>query len=147
MRDELIPLRCAVGPRKFGAQASQNFEPYLGAVLIDVPMVLLLFAWHGRVTAIKERKKALAGSVVKIAGRDVMLSKKIMISIVMVPLLWLFYAVLMVALTDWGLSTKVNNSQHYSTGRKRAGTCQPRLSLDLFGGRRRAWSIACRERH
>lgn len=62
-----------------------------------------------RVTAIKERKKALAGSVVKIAGRDVMLSKKIMISIVMVPLLWIFYAVLMVALTNWELSTKVNN--------------------------------------
>lgn len=60
-------------------------------------------------TAIKERKKALAGSVVKIAGRDVMLSKKIMISIVMVPLLWLFYAVLMMALTDWELSTKVIN--------------------------------------
>lgn len=57
----------------------------------------------------KERKKALAGSVVKIAGRDVMLSKKIMISIVMVPLLWLFYAVLMMALTDWELSTKVRN--------------------------------------
>ncbi|CAN0527931.1 unnamed protein product, partial [Scytosiphon promiscuus] len=34
-----------------------------------------------RTTALKERKKALAGSVVKIAGRDVMLSKKIMISI------------------------------------------------------------------
>ncbi|CAM9628551.1 unnamed protein product [Ectocarpus sp. 6 AP-2014] len=60
-----------------------------------------------RVTAIKERKKALAGSVVKIAGRDVMLSKKIMISIVMVPLLWMFYAVLMMALTDWEFSTKV----------------------------------------
>lgn len=66
-----------------------------------------------RVTAIKERKKALAGSVVKIAGRDVMLSKKIMISIVMVPLLWLFYAVLMMALTDWELSTKVG-SRHSS---------------------------------
>ena len=38
-----------------------------------------------------------------------MLSKKIMISIVMVPLLWLFYAVLLVVLTDWELSTKVNN--------------------------------------
>lgn len=60
-----------------------------------------------RITAIKERKKALAGSVVKIAGRDVMLSKKIMISIVMVPLLWLFYAVLLMLLTSWNLSTKV----------------------------------------
>lgn len=47
--------------------------------------------------------------MVKIAGRDVMLSKKIMISIVMVPLLWIFYAVLMVLLTDWELSTKVSS--------------------------------------
>lgn len=69
--------------------------------------MFICMEWNGRVTAIKERKKALAGSVVKIAGRDVMLSKKIMISIVMVPLLWLFYAVLMMALTDWEFSTKV----------------------------------------
>lgn len=71
-----------------------------------------------RVTAIKERKKALAGSVVKIAGRDVMLSKKIMISIVMVPLLWLFYAVLMMALTDWELSTKVSNLTSLHVGKR-----------------------------
>lgn len=57
--------------------------------------------------AMKERKKALAGSVVKIAGRDVVLSKKIMISIVMVPLLWMFYAVLLMLLTSWNISTKV----------------------------------------
>lgn len=57
--------------------------------------------------ALKERKKALAGSVVKIAGRDVMMSKKIIISIVMVPALWLFYAVLLMTLTTWSLSTKV----------------------------------------
>lgn len=55
----------------------------------------------------KERKKALAGSVVKIAALDVVLSKKIMISIVMVPLLWLFYAVLLILFTDWDLATKV----------------------------------------
>lgn len=55
----------------------------------------------------KEREKALAGSVVKIAALDVVLSKKIMISIVMVPLLWIFYAVLLIVFTDWDLSTKV----------------------------------------
>ena len=55
----------------------------------------------------KERKRALAGSVVKIAAFDVVLSKKIMISIVMVPLLWIFYAVLLMMFVDWDLSTKV----------------------------------------
>lgn len=55
----------------------------------------------------KEREKALAGSVVKIAALDVVLSKKIMISIVMVPLLWIFYAILLILFTDWDLSTKV----------------------------------------
>lgn len=85
-------------------------------------------------TAIKERKKALAGSVVKIAGRDVMLSKKIMISIVMVPCLWLFYAVLMMALTDWELSTKVNysHSKASSTGQMGRRWC-PRLCLGWRG--------------
>lgn len=62
-----------------------------------------------RVMAMKERKKALAGSVVKIAGRDVMLSKKIMISIVMVPLLWLFYSALLMIFTSWNLSSKVKS--------------------------------------
>lgn len=57
----------------------------------------------------KERKKALAGSVVKIAGRDVMLSKKIMISIVFVPLLWFFYAGLLMVFTTWNRSTKVTD--------------------------------------
>lgn len=84
--------------------------------------------YHGRVTAIKERKKALAGSVVKIAGRDVMLSKKIMISIVMVPLLWLFYAVLMMALTDWELSTKVSSLTSLHLGKTDPDTDQTRLN-------------------
>lgn len=63
-----------------------------------------------RIMAMKERKKALAGSVVKIAGRDVMLSKKIMISIVIVPLLWLFYAGLLMVFTTWNRSTKVTDN-------------------------------------
>lgn len=58
--------------------------------------------------ALKERKKALAGSVVKIAARDVMLSQKIIISIVVVPMLWIFYSVLLMLLCDWNFSTKVN---------------------------------------
>ncbi|CAM9495549.1 unnamed protein product, partial [Sphacelaria rigidula] len=72
------------------------------SLILNLPVGIV-----ARVTAAHERKKALAGSVVKIAGRDVMMSKKIMISIVIVPLLWLFYAVLLMVLTSWSLSTKV----------------------------------------
>ena len=101
-------------------------------------------------TAIKERKKALAGSVVKIAGRDVMLSKKIMISIVMVPCLWLFYAVLMMALTDWGVSTKVSNDfrhskQHWANGW--AAGCVASLLWLAIAILLKAWSSACRKFH
>lgn len=60
-----------------------------------------------RILALKEREKALAGSVVKIAARDVVLSKKIMISIVVVPALWMIYAVLLMLFTTWNTPTKV----------------------------------------
>lgn len=78
-------------------------------ILASVPSLILNLPVGvvARIMALKERKKALAGSVVKIAGRDVMMSKKIIISIVMVPALWLFYAVLLMTLTTWSLSTKV----------------------------------------
>ncbi|CAM9482234.1 unnamed protein product, partial [Laminaria digitata] len=78
-------------------------------ILASVPSFILNLPVGivARVTAMKERKKALAGSAVKIAGRDVMLSKKIMISIVMVPLLWLFYSALLMMLTSWDFSSKV----------------------------------------
>ena len=61
----------------------------------------------GATEAAKERKKALAGSVVKITARDVMLSHKIIISLVLVPLLWIAYALALSLLTDWQTSTKV----------------------------------------
>ncbi|DBA01476.1 TPA: hypothetical protein N0F65_005595 [Lagenidium giganteum] len=48
-----------------------------------------------------EQKKALAGSKVKVAGRDVLLSKKIMFSMVAVPALWFSYLVAAVVFTDW----------------------------------------------
>ncbi|CAM9294427.1 unnamed protein product [Phaeothamnion confervicola] len=55
--------------------------------------------------AAKERKKALAGSVVKVTARDVMMSKKIIISIVMVPALWVAYALALLAFADMEPST------------------------------------------
>lgn len=80
-----------------------------GKKTCDHDVLLTCLALSSRIMAMKERKKALAGSVVKIAGRDVMLSKKIMISIIFVPLLWLFYAGLLVVFTAWNLSTKVGD--------------------------------------
>jgi len=58
-----------------------------------------------RILAEKHRKKSLAGSKVKITGRDVMLSKKITLSIVLVPTLWVVYAVALYFLTGLAFST------------------------------------------
>jgi len=60
-----------------------------------------------RKMAESERKRALAGSVVKITGKDVMMTKKIIISIVMVPSLWILYAFIICFFTNWGNSLKV----------------------------------------
>lgn len=54
-----------------------------------------------RYVASQEQKKALAGSKVKVAGRDVVLSKKIAFSMVAVPVLWLTYGVILAIVTDW----------------------------------------------
>lgn len=48
-----------------------------------------------RVVSSREQKKALAASRVKIEARDVVMSKKITLSIVLVPTLWVTYAVLL----------------------------------------------------
>lgn len=48
-----------------------------------------------------EQKRALAGSKVKVAGRDVILSKKIQFSIVAVPVLWVMYLIAAIVFTDW----------------------------------------------
>lgn len=48
-----------------------------------------------------EQKRALAGSKVKVAGRDVILSKKIQFSIVAVPVLWFVYLLTAIVFTDW----------------------------------------------
>jgi glycerol-3-phosphate O-acyltransferase / dihydroxyacetone phosphate acyltransferase len=82
---------------------------FLVALLAAIPSLILNapVGLVARVMAETERKRALAGSVVKITARDVMMSKKIIISIVMVPTLWLAYAALLFFLSDWQTSTKV----------------------------------------
>lgn len=70
----------------------------LPTLLLNAPVGLL-----AKFLAERHRKKALAGSRVKIAAVDVMLSKKITLSIVLVPSLWLLYAVLLYCLTPLSL--------------------------------------------
>ena len=48
-----------------------------------------------------EAKKDLQNSRVKLAGRDVLLSKKIVFSIAAVPVLWVFYAVLLLCFSNF----------------------------------------------
>lgn len=52
-----------------------------------------------RVWSSREQKKALAASRVKIEAKDVVMSKKITLSIVLVPTLWVVYAALLLTLS------------------------------------------------
>jgi glycerol-3-phosphate O-acyltransferase/dihydroxyacetone phosphate acyltransferase len=58
-----------------------------------------------RIFSSREQKKALAASRVKIEARDVVLSKKITLSIVLVPTLWIVYAILLYRYTSLQPST------------------------------------------
>lgn len=80
---------------------------FLIFALASIPSFILNapVGFLARYVARAEQKKALAGSKVKVAGRDVILSKKIMFSMVAVPALWLFYFFAAVVLTDWYLSS------------------------------------------
>lgn len=71
-------------------------------LFLNAPVGLL-----ARYFANVEKKKALAGSKVKITGRDVMLSKKILFSVVAVPSLWIFYLFLACTCTNWYWSSIV----------------------------------------
>jgi glycerol-3-phosphate O-acyltransferase/dihydroxyacetone phosphate acyltransferase len=82
---------------------------FLVFILASVPSIILNapVGLVARILAAKERERALAGSVVKVTARDVMLSKKIIISIVMVPTLWFMYIAGLFLFTSWDLSIKV----------------------------------------
>lgn len=77
--------------------------------LASIPSLLLNFpvgvAAHYWANA--EAKKDLKASRVKLAARDVLLSKKIQFSLVAVPVLWVIYAFLMTFFTSWRMKTIV----------------------------------------
>lgn len=70
------------------------------SLFLNAP-VGLAASWY----ASKERKKDLAKSRVKLFGRDVLMSKKILFSLVAVPVLWVTYAVLLCLFTNWEFRT------------------------------------------
>ncbi|KAF0689104.1 Aste57867_19376 [Aphanomyces stellatus] len=76
-------------------------------VLASIPSFVLNapVGLMARYVARAEQTKALAGSNVKIAARDVVLSKKISFSMVAVPTLWLSYTLLAILFTDWSWSS------------------------------------------
>ena len=76
------------------------FLALIPAVLLNLPIGLL-----SNIYAEAKRKKALANSTVKIKGMDVLLSEKVIFCIVMVPTLWIFYAVIAVLFTPMDART------------------------------------------
>ena len=75
------------------------FIASIPAVMLNAPVGLIANLW-----AAKEAKVALAGSRVKLRAKDVIMSQKIIVSLVAVPSLWILYALLMSFFTN--LSTK-----------------------------------------
>jgi hypothetical protein len=70
------------------------------SLLLNAPVGFAANYW-----AYREAKKDLKASRVKVAARDVLLSKKIVFSLVAVPALWVFYAFLAFFCTNWRLQT------------------------------------------
>jgi hypothetical protein len=70
------------------------------SLLLNAPVGFAANYW-----AYREAKKDLKASRVKVAARDVLLSKKIVFSLMAVPLLWVFYAFLAFFCTNWRLRT------------------------------------------
>jgi glycerol-3-phosphate O-acyltransferase / dihydroxyacetone phosphate acyltransferase len=70
------------------------------AIFLNLPVGLIARYW-----ALHRREKALRASKVKVKGMDVMLSEKVLLCIVLVPSLWIFYAILLIKFTDWDIST------------------------------------------
>jgi len=68
-------------------------------IFLNLPVGLI-----ARVYAERRRKKALAGSKVKLTGIDVMLTEKIVLCLVLVPALWLVYGLLLWYCTDLDVS-------------------------------------------
>lgn len=65
------------------------------ALFLNLPVGLI-----ARLNANRKRKQSLAASSVKVKGMDVLLSEKVLLCIVLVPSLWMTYAVLLLVFTD-----------------------------------------------
>lgn len=74
----------------------------LPQLMINMPMV-----WFAGHIAVKEQAKALKGSIVKVAARDVLMSYKIIYCLVLVPFLYSLYAVLLFCVSGWTTTTNV----------------------------------------
>jgi hypothetical protein len=72
------------------------------ALILNGPVGLTASIWASR-----EAKRDLKNSRVKLAARDVMLSKKIMFCLVGVPVLWITYALLLFFFSGLSKSTIV----------------------------------------
>lgn len=70
------------------------------SVILNLPVGAAANYW-----SYKEAQKDLKASRVKLAARDVLLSKKIVFSILAVPTLWLTYFILLILFTSWELQT------------------------------------------
>lgn len=71
------------------------FLAAIPAIFLNLPVGLI-----ARLYAERRRKRALAKSKVKIRATDVMLTEKIMVCIVLVPTLWVTYAILLRMMTN-----------------------------------------------
>lgn len=69
-------------------------------VLFNLPVGLL-----ARALAVKEQRKALAASSVKIAARDVVMSYKIIYCIALVPCLYVLYTILLICFSGWSYTS------------------------------------------
>jgi len=72
----------------------------LPSLLLNLPVGLV-----ARKYANYKRKKALAASKVKVLGYDVVLSERVVCSIVLVPTLWVIYGLALVVFTDFDWPT------------------------------------------
>lgn len=59
------------------------------------------------VLAAEEQRKALKASTVKLAARDVVMSYKIIYVLVLVPCLWIAYAVVLSMCTPWSITSRI----------------------------------------
>ncbi len=103
LRDYQVPTLASTDTFK---DAYTAIHLFLSLLLASLPSIILNapVGLVARIVAARERERALAGSVVKLYGRDIMMSQKIMISMIMVPLLWLCYIAGLLFFSGWDVS-------------------------------------------